>query len=154
MFRTTERTVDNAVLTGLLNQILRLEYSFMLNYPRLAHLIKDSKTSAMISSLGSDRVRHTNFLVASSHQLGGIPVWDFEYLPDNPDPMEMFAEYLAKENLVSRLYRQCALLVEKGELKSKFSDLANEEEVQIKTIESIIFNIRQGAHKQELAATV
>jgi hypothetical protein len=154
MFRIPDRTGENAVLAGLLNQILRLEYSFMLNYPRLAHLIKDSKTSAMIGSLGRDRVRHINFLVASSHRLGGIPVWDFENLPDDPDPVEIFAEYLAKENLALMLYRQCAILVENEELKSKFSDLANEQDVHIKTIETIIFNIRQGAHRQELAATV
>jgi bacterioferritin (cytochrome b1) len=154
VFRIPERTVENAVLAGLLNQILRLEYSFILNYPRLAHLVKDSKTSAMIRSLGSDRVRRTNFLVASCHRLGGIPIWDFENLPDNPDPVEIFAEYLAKENLASKLYRQCAILVENEELTSKFSDLANEQEVHIKTIETVVFNIRQGAHNQELAATV
>jgi bacterioferritin (cytochrome b1) len=150
LLQTNKKIEEKPILVDLLAQILKLEYSFMMNYPRLGRMINDNKTSELACSLGKVRATHTDVVIAASHRLGGIPIWNFENIPDNPELVEIFIKQLDKENLMYQLYLKSAELVKDEDLKIEFSAIANEEKTHIKTIEKIIFNLKQGSDKQEL----
>jgi bacterioferritin (cytochrome b1) len=154
MLKTVEKTSESSLLIDLLKQILRLEYSFLVTYPRLGRLIKDVGTRTLVNSLGSVRARHADLVVTASHKFGGSPVWDFENVPDNSDLVEIFSNQLEKENLVFKLHQQCANLIKDEEFKFEFSIMADEEKHHIRTLEKVIFNLLRGADKWELASSM
>jgi bacterioferritin len=150
MFKTSNKISGDPALIELLNQILKLEYSFIVNYPRLGRMIKDTSTRILVNSLGLASIRHADVVADASHRLGGNPISHFESIPDNPDLVDLFTQQLDKENLALSLHQQCAELTKDEELKLELFGIADEEKAHIKTTEKIIFNLKQGAKDQEL----
>jgi rubrerythrin len=123
---------------GLLNQALRLEYSLIVHYPRLANTIKDEETRKLVLELGSASIRHADVVANTITQLGGEPDWSMELYPDEMDTVEIFQTQLEKEKLALKLHRESADLVPSNSLQVKLSTLAREEEQHIQIVNRIL----------------
>jgi hypothetical protein len=130
-------------LTDLLGQLLKLEYSLLVNCPRLARMIPDMQTRNLAVELGSTRVGHTDFIVKATHLFGGMPIWNFEPVPDDSDLLELFTKLREREIMLSGLYQRCVDLIEMEDLKSQFAALAEEEKDHSRTVEIIIGRLEQ-----------
>ena len=125
-------------LMDLLNQALRLEYSLIVHYPRLANTIKDEETRKLTLELGSASIRHADVVANTITQLGGEPDWSIELYPEDMETVEIFQTQLEKEKLALQLHRESADLVPSSSLGSKLSSLANEEEQHIQIVNRIL----------------
>ena len=125
-------------LMGLLNQALRLEYSLIVHYPRLANTIKDEETRKLVLELGSASIRHADVVANTITQLGGEPDWSIELYPEDMETVEIFQTQLGKEKLALKLHRESADLVPSSSLQAKLSTLAREEEQHIKIVNRIL----------------
>jgi rubrerythrin len=132
----TEETSNK--LMGLLNQALRLEYSLIVHYPRLANTIKDEETRKLVLELGSASIRHADVVANTITQLGGEPDWSIELYPEDMETVEIFQTQLEKEKLALKLHRESADLVPSSSLQVKLSNLAREEEQHIQIVNRIL----------------
>lgn len=133
-----------ARMIELLNRILRLEYSLIIHYPRLAATISNKEARHGALELGTASVRHADTVAKAITGLGGVPDWSFEPFPDDPDPLEIFQGQLEKERLASELHRQSADLAPDTSLRNKFLKLAKEEQSHVHAVERILSILRQG----------
>ena len=129
---TTHRLMD------LLNRALRLEYSLIVHYPRLANTIKDEETRKLVLQLGSASIRHADVVANTISQLGGEPDWSIELYPEDMDTVKIFQTQLEKEKLALQLHRESADLVPSSSLRGELSALAMEEEQHIKIVNHIL----------------
>jgi rubrerythrin len=129
---TTHRLMD------LLNRALRLEYSLIVHYPRLANTIKDEETRKLVLQLGSASIRHADVVANTISQLGGEPDWSIELYPEDMDTVKIFQTQLEKEKLALQLHRESADLVPSSSLRGELSALAVEEEQHIKIVNHIL----------------
>lgn len=127
----------------LLNQALRLEYSLIVHYPRLANTIKDEETRKLVLELGSASIHHADVVANTISQLGGEPVWSLDLYPENMDTVKIFQTQLEKEKLALKLHRESADLVPSSSLGSKLNALANEEEQHIKIVDHILSRLNR-----------
>ncbi len=132
----TEETSNK--LMGLLNQALRLEYSLIVHYPRLASTIKDEETRKLVLELGSASIRHADVVANTITQLGVEPDWSIELYPEDMETVEIFQTQLEKEKLALKLHRESADLVPSSSLQVKLSNLAREEEQHIQIVNCIL----------------
>ncbi len=132
----TEETSNK--LMGLLNQALRLEYSLIVHYPRLANTIKDEEIRKLTLELGSASIRHADVVANTISQLGGEPDWSMELYPEDMDTVKIFQTQLEKEKLALQLHRESADLVPSSSLRGELSALAMEEEQHIKIVNHIL----------------
>ncbi len=132
----TEETSNK--LMGLLNQALRLEYSLIVHYPRLASTIKDEETRKLVLELGSASIRHADIVANTITQLGGEPDWSIELYPEDMETVEIFQTQLEKEKLALKMHRESGDLVPSSSLQVKLSNLAREEEQHIQIVNRIL----------------
>ncbi len=132
----TEETSNK--LMGLLNQALRLEYSLIVHYPRLANTIKDEEIRKLVLELGSASIRHADVVANTITQLGGEPDWSIGLYPEDMETVEIFQTQLEKEKLALKLHRESADLVPSSSLQVKLSNLAREEEQHIQIVNRIL----------------
>jgi len=125
-------------MLDLLNQVLQLEYSLIVHYPRLASAIRDEQARAMVLQLGSASIRHADVVADTIIKLGGNPRWSFEAFPEQLDIITIFQGQLEKENLALQLHRQSARLAPDVLLGNKFNELAQEEEAHIQVVKNIL----------------
>ena len=125
-------------LMDLLNQALRLEYSLIVHYPRLANTIKDEETRKLTLELGSASIHHADVVANTITQLGGEPDWSMELYPEDMDTVEIFQTQLEKEKLALKLHHESADLVPSSSLQVKLSNLAREEEQHIQIVNRIL----------------
>jgi len=130
-------------LLELLNQILKLEYSLIIHYPRLASAIKDESARKRALQLGSASVHHADTVAKAISKLGGKPYWSFEPFPEESDMLKIFQRQLEKEKLALQLHRQSAYLMMDALLRDKVDQLAKEEESHIQTVEYILSRLTQ-----------
>jgi bacterioferritin (cytochrome b1) len=128
----TQSTVD------LLNRALRLEYSLIIHYPRLANSAGDGEIRDLINSLGSASIEHANTVVDAIKELGGVPTWSFEPLPEGKDLLAIMKTQLEREKAAQDLHRRNAEVVTSPSLRSRLAAMVNEEEVHIQTVTNII----------------
>jgi len=133
-----KKSSENLTTISLLNQILQLEYSLIVHYPRLASAIRDEAVRKLALGLGSASVDHANIVAKAITKLGGKPVWSFGAFPHGKDTSEIFKIQLEKEKLALKLHQQSAELIMNASLKDDFNKLAKEEESHIKTVENIL----------------
>ena len=126
----------------LLNEALRLEYTLIIHYPRLANHIKDSETRKLVQSLGTASVHHADVVADAITQLGGSPDWSFTPFPDNYELLNIFQIQLQKEKKALELHLQAADLVPPGPLVDSIKTLANEEKHHISIVERVISKLK------------
>ena len=128
---------NDAKLIDLLNEVLRLEYTLIIHYPRLSNAIKDKEISNKVMLLSTASVSHANTISTAIVSLGGEPQWSFEAFPDDTI-LNLFQGQLEKEKAVLLLHRECIRLASNQTLREQFSELAKDEEWHIQVAKDII----------------
>ena len=121
-----------------LNQILKLEYSLIIYYPRLASSISDPEIKDLVLKLGKYSIRHADTVANAIGQLGGQAAWSFETFPDLDDMGRIFRNQLEKERQALELHKKAAGLTTAPALRDKFAQMAKEEAEHIKLVQSIL----------------
>jgi len=143
MDKKDEKTEEaSESLMDRLNRALRLEYSLIVHYPRLANSIKDAETRKLVLELGSASIHHADVVANTITQLGGEPDWSLEFYPEDMDMVEIFQTQLEKEKLALQLHRESADMVPSSSLAKELSALANEEEQHIQTVNRILSRLQ------------
>lgn len=113
---------------GLLNEGLLIEYSFILNYPRIIDRlvmydkIEDEQLVADIDRLGRESLKHFNDAVKLIEKLGGEPMWQLGVVERLDDVEKLLAQQLEKEKEVLELYKHAKLVATKSTRKIKAQD--------------------------------
>ncbi len=133
-----ERPNADSGVIDLLNNILKIEYSLIVHYPRLANRIKDNEIKRLAHELGIASIAHADTVANAIKKLGGEAIWSFEQLPDEDNLVKIFQLQLEKEKVALKLHQQVAALVTDSQIKEQISRLAQEERSHIKSAEKII----------------
>ena len=133
-----EVQANRAKLIGLLNQILQIEYSFMIHYPRLARALRSEEARSILEELGRDSTRHGNVVSGIIEELGGKAEWSFEPAPDGTDMAAVLRKQLEKEELASQLHQQCVELSSSLSHREKLNALVKDEKWHMKAVETAI----------------
>lgn len=135
--------VTSPELLNLLNEALRLEYTLIVHYPRLATSIKDSETRKLVLKLGTASVHHADVVADTIAQLGGKPDWSFAPFPDHYEPLQVFQIQLQKEQQAMELHSKVAGLLPPGPMADAVKSLADEERDHISIVKQVISNLSQ-----------
>ena len=130
--------VDSKQTVDLLNQILKMEYSLIIHYPRLANRIKDNEMKKLVQELGIASISHADTVANMIMKLGGNAIWSFEGLPEEDSLVKIFQLQLEKEKIALQLHQQAANLVTDGQKRAQLSRLAEEERSHIRIVEGIL----------------
>ncbi len=130
-------------ILDLLNQSLRIEYNFVIHYPRVAQTIRDEETRKLILDLCNASVHHADVIASIITDLGGAPQWSFDLFPEEKDTLELFRIQLEKEKQALQLHENAAGLIPSGSQGGALNDLANEEKSHILTVSRIIQRLTQ-----------
>ncbi len=133
-----ERPNADSGVIDLLNNILKIEYSLIVHYPRLANRIKDNEIKRLAHELGIASIAHADTIANAIKKLGGEAIWSFEQLPDEDNLVKIFQLQLEKEKVALKLHQQVAALITDSQIKEQISRLAQEERSHIKSAEKII----------------
>ncbi len=128
---------DSGVI-DLLNNILKIEYSLIVHYPRLANRIKSNEIKKLAHELGIASIAHADTVANAIKKLGGNAIWSFEQLPDEDNLVNIFQLQLEKEKAALKLHQQVAALVKDSQIKQQILSLAQDERSHIKIAERII----------------
>ncbi len=133
-----ERPNADSGVIDLLNNILKIEYSLIVHYPRLANRIKDNEIKRLAHELGIASIAHADTVANAIKKLGGEAIWSFEQLPDEDNVVKIFQLQLEKEKVALKLHQQVAALITDSQIKEQISRLAQEERSHIKSAEKIM----------------
>ena len=136
--RNSKTGKDDVKLVDVLNQALKLEYSFVVHYPRLANAVKDEKAKELVLQLGTDSIHHADVVADAITESGGEPDWYFELYPEDKDIITIFEEQLEKEKIALELHQLCMNMVSSNKLKQKFKKIALEEAYHIQSVDKIL----------------
>jgi rubrerythrin len=129
---------NSTQILELLNKILRLEYSLIVYYPRIAAAIRDPQVRQEVLQLGSASVPHADTVARIITKLGGTPEWAFDPFPDTDDLVRTFERQLEKEKIAYDLHLQSSRLAPDPEMRDSFARLAKEEQSHIRTVLNIL----------------
>lgn len=129
-------------LVKLLNQSLRIEYNFVIHYPRIAQLVRDEETKKLILDLCNASVHHADVVANIITHLGGKPDWSFDLFPEGMGPSEIFQIQLEKEKQALQLHQNSAALISSASQGNALNDVANEEKAHIMTVNRIIERLK------------
>ena len=129
---------DGIKLVDVLNQALKLEYSFIVYYPRLANAVKDEEAKSLVLQLGAASIHHAGVVADAITESGGEPDWYFELYPEGRDIITIFKEQLEKEKMALDLHELCTNMVSSNALKEKFRKIALEEAYHIQSVNNIL----------------
>ncbi len=122
----------------VLNQSLKLEYSLITHYPRIASSIDDEEIKKMAIRLGEYSTRHADIVARAIQELGGEPIWNLDPFPESASLIPIFRIQLDKEKLALSLHTEEANLIPNPMLRGKFTRMAEEEKEHIKLVEAIL----------------
>jgi len=127
---------------GILSRALEVEYTTIVNYPRILRMMPDEQSASWVQLLGEDSIKHADKVAAAISGLGGIPPLPrFELLPDNPDLVDFFEKQLDLEYLALDLHTKAAEGV--GEqFAPSLRQLAEQERWHIKIVNDILVKLR------------
>lgn len=127
---------------GILSRALEVEYTTIVNYPRIVKMMPDEQSASWVQLLGEDSIKHAEKVAAAISGLGGIPPFPrFELLPDNPDLVDFFEKQLELEYLALDLHSKAAEGV--GEqFAPSLRQLAEQERWHIKIVNDILAELR------------
>jgi len=114
-------------IVDLLNKSLQVEYSFILNYPRIIDnlviiKIHDEQLIKDLEHVGKESTQHLGSLGQLIVQLGGEPRWRIEVIDRMVDVDRMLVQQLDKEKLALSLCQQAKHLAEQNRVKVKVKD--------------------------------
>ncbi|MFH1311677.1 MAG: ferritin-like domain-containing protein [Candidatus Eisenbacteria bacterium] len=137
---TTQASTGQSSRTALdvLNRALRLEYSLIIHYPRIANSIPDEETRKLVQQLGEASTHHADVVADAIKELGGEPDWSFAPFPEQRDPESIMRTQLEKEKMALELHERAAGLVHSRSMRDQLRTLAREEEAHIHTVEQIL----------------
>lgn len=99
-------------LAALMNKSLQVEYTFIMNYPRMIDKlvnydgINDEKLINDIQRFSKDSLRHFGTLTSLVERLGGKPMWNMEIVARLEDVAELLTQQLEKEKEVLSLFEE------------------------------------------------
>ena len=125
----------------LLNQSLEVEYSFIVNYPRLASMIKNTGAKNMMIKLGEDSMHHADVVAGIITELGGTPNWNFQMMDSIEDLPAILKQQLEKEELAVKLHERTAAMAPGQELRKRLAELGDTEHHHIRAVQKIIADI-------------
>ena len=127
---------------GILSRALEVEYTTIVNYPRIVRMMPNEQSASWVQLLGEDSIKHADKVAAAISGLGGIPPFPrFELLPDNPDLVGFFEKQLDLEYLALDLHTKAAEGI--GEqFAPSFRQLAEQERWHIKLVNDILVKLR------------
>jgi bacterioferritin len=125
-------------IINLLNQVLNLEYSMIIHYPRIASTIQDEEIKNLVLKLGSDSMGHADIVANAVIKLGGKPVWSFESLAERFDHLDVFQTQLEREKFAKQSYEKCASMVMDNSLYARFNELAKQEAEHVHIVEKVL----------------
>lgn len=138
-----EKEVDPRRAIELLEQVLQVEYRFIVHYPRLMEMTPDNETREIMRMVGEASVRHADTTAQILRRMGAIPPFPgLEPLPDLP-VRDLFQRQLEYEKLALMLYSQAAELVAE-EWQDSVRRIAEEEQWHIQGVERILGRLGQG----------
>ncbi len=144
MKKIVTKTAKNVRLSlDLLNQALRVEYSMIHHYPRLASLIEDEEIKQLVLKLGHVSINHADIVASMIRELGGDVDWSFEFAPLETDLIKIFQTQLEREHLAFELHQQNVDLSHDSSAKEKFRKLVKDETDHIRTVESILSRLKE-----------
>jgi bacterioferritin len=129
---------DSPRIIELLNRALKVEYSMIIHYPRIASSINDKETKEMASRLGEYSMRHADVVAKTIQELEGEPIWRFDSFPESESLIPIFRIQLDTEKLALSLHTQVADLVLNPVLRDKFTQMVKEEREHIRLVETIL----------------
>jgi bacterioferritin len=135
--------LDKDRLLTKLNQALRLEYSLIIHYPRLAQLVQDKEAKKLIQELGIASINHADVVASLIGKWGGKPDWGFELFPDDKEVPEILQIQLTREKAALKLHQESAELLPADPDGSSMETLAKEEEAHIHTVNRILSRLKQ-----------
>ena len=128
----TEEMID------LLNQVLQIEYSMIVNYPRLTSHLENEATRDKALQLGQDSIRHADIVSNIITELGGEPNWSFTTIDQETPLSELFSEQFGAEKLAYDSYKKCAGLSSDTVLQDQLRSIAEEEKEHMQLVEDIL----------------
>lgn len=126
--KTVNKDTQKA-LAKLFNDIIQVEYSMILNYPRMIDRlimldgIDDEQLNHDLERLGKDSTRHMGRLGEMIIQLGGKPVWEMEIVDRLVDVEKALKEQLSREKAARLLYLEAKHVIERNTEKVTVRDL-------------------------------
>jgi bacterioferritin len=130
-------------LLETLRRALKVEYSLIVHYPRLANSIKDKNIRNLVTSLGTASIKHANVIADTITKMGGQPAWSFDDFPNEDNLVDIFKMQLEKEKLALQLHEESANLVDDVTLFHHFKQIAEEEKKHISTVNGIISGLQR-----------
>jgi len=115
-------------IVEILNKSLQVEYTKILNYPRLIDRIvtvdhiHDEQLNRDLEQVGKDSSRHLGSIGQLIVQLGGEPNWQIEVIDRLVDAENMLTHQLGKEKEALSLYQEAKRVVERNKVKVKVRD--------------------------------
>lgn len=126
----------------LSNEVLKLEYSFIVYYPKLVHPLQDQGLKQQLTLMGRDSMHQAVMIARLIEELGGQLQWTLHPFPKQLDPTGLFEAQLEKEKLARWLHRQALELAETPQLKEALRRIAQTEEGHIYLMEAILARLR------------
>ena len=143
---------EDLAIIDILNKVLKIEYTFIWVYPRIAELITDKKTAELFIKLGEDSAQHADKTVYMVRCLHGNPLPNLlETMREPPQESSLITvlkDMLEKEKAAAQLYREAAELTNKPVYKGLLLGEVKEEERHAKVVEAILARLTQQGHSQ------
>jgi rubrerythrin len=140
-----QRAGKSAELLDALNQALRLEYSLVVSYPRLAKKLADNTIRETVDALARASLVRAGRIAALLGLMGESPLWTFEAVTDEMEVNDLFLRYQGLEDRSTKMQRRCAELALDEGLKSEFLNLADENQAHARELEKIARASRFGS---------
>ena len=109
---------------SLLNEVIQIEYGFILNYPRiidqmtLIEEIPDTQLPKEMHRLGTDSCEHSGQATEMIVKLGGSVAFSVEVIPRMIDIHEFLVQQIEKEGAAESVYTRAKRLAEQHAVNS------------------------------------
>lgn len=122
----TDRITDRAKnsMVDLLNQLIQMEYAFIINYPRLIDQITaieevpDQQIVADLERLGKDSTEHLGIVGQLIARLGGNALWRVNVIERIIDIDTLFEHQIAWEKAAMPMYIKARRLAQDNPVRS------------------------------------
>lgn len=129
-------------IVTILNTVLQVEYSNVVNWPRWVSRIKDQVAVEKLRRMATDSMRHFDFTDRLIRQLGGSPHFGFELEEDESDLKATLHKQLDKEKLARMGYQEAAELTENEDLREQLKAQTRAEEFHMQLLQEVLSQLR------------
>ena len=96
---------DKTDIIRLLNEVFKIEYCFIVHYPRLADAARNKTSRQLVLDLGKKSISHSSMVAEIIGYFGGNAKWQFDPLPDGYDTVRMYEQQLEQKQALG-IYSQ------------------------------------------------